>query len=267
MAVTGKEALPALFDIWDEQLRDIAPDKIALACDRLMKTWRYPNLPLPGDVRGQLSEAEQKGFLLEAEHEWNTARTWIEENYHPDLGFRVKAPKLSPAVLHAIRAAGGFRRIEGCSSDALVWCKKEFIAAYTNLHETGQLENLLSDGEAKTILAGLVAGPSEPERKRFTPVPEPSAPLPPAAEVRAVLDRVAGSATPTPSQEDWESRKDRLKSSALEWAAAQGLSRDSNSMAKTPASATAQVLDSARPEVAISGCKESHVSATEEAGA
>ena len=41
-----------------------------------------------------------------------------------------------------------------CCSDAeLQWSKKEFVADYQLICETGKIEHLLSDGRAKEILA------------------------------------------------------------------------------------------------------------------
>jgi hypothetical protein len=248
---------------WCEALADLDVETIEVACLQVERTAEF--FPTPGMICRQREAADAKGSELTAEHEWQKLLAWVRENVFPDTGFRRGAARLSPAIEHAAKAAGGMYFIERCSEDQLVWCRKNFLAALKNVRETDQVAHLVGDGEAKKILAQLVKGPPEP--RQLAPIPEPSVQLPPGEQVRAVLDRVAGLATPTPSQEDWESRKNRLKSSALEWAAARGLSRDSNSVAKTPASATAQVLDSARPEVAISGCKESHVSATEEAGA
>jgi hypothetical protein len=213
VAVTGKDASAALFEIWDEQLRDIAPDKIALACDRLMKTWRYPNLPTPGDVRAQLDQAEEKGFELEAEREWEKLLAWVRENYFPDTGVRRGAPQLPATTLHGARAAGGFSHIERCPQDQLVWCRKTFLAAYKNVHETEQVQHLIGKGEAKKILARLSA-PAVLNVKQLPP--EPEAPLLPRAEVRKVLDKIAQ----IPSEEEWERRKAEQKERAAAWIAA-----------------------------------------------
>jgi hypothetical protein len=225
VAVTGKDATPALFDIWDEQLRDIAPDKIAIACDRLMKTWRYPNLPQPGDVRAQLDDAAEKGFELESEREWQRLLSWVREYVFPDTGIRRGTPRLAPAVEHAAKAAGGIFFIERCAEDQLVWCRKTFFASYKNVHETGRVRSLLGRSEAKNILAQLAAGPPSPKKKQLAPVPEPSVPLPPREEVRKVLNRVAE----LPSEEDWEARKLDQKARALQWAKDHGLEIQSTS--------------------------------------
>jgi hypothetical protein len=154
-AVTGKEASAALFNIWDEQLRDIAPDKLAPACDRLMKAWRYPNLPLPADVRAQLNDADATGFELETEKAWQSYRAWNDSNIYPDTGIRRGAPPLSPAVEHAARVAGGHRFLQRCSEEQLIWARKTFIAAYQNVHETKAIEHLLSNETAKQFLADV----------------------------------------------------------------------------------------------------------------
>lgn len=49
--ICQKDLSPALAAIWDEQLRDIPPDVLERACDRLMKNWTTGFLPVPGNIR------------------------------------------------------------------------------------------------------------------------------------------------------------------------------------------------------------------------
>jgi hypothetical protein len=225
VAVTGQKAEPVLFEIWSEQLRDIPPERLDAACDRLMKSWRFPKLPLPGDVRAQLDGADTKGFELEAQTEWQKLLAWIRENVFPDTGIRRGAPRLAPAVEHAAKAAGGVYYIERCSEDQLGWCRKTFLAAYKNVHETAQAEHLLGEGEAKRILARLAAGPERKQLAAVLPsVPQSDSGGIPREEIRATLQQITKSPEPElPSEEEWQARKDRLKQSALEWAASHGL--------------------------------------------
>jgi hypothetical protein len=51
--VCQKDITSALANIWDEQLRDIEPDLLARACDKLMKKWNIGFLPVPGNVRDE----------------------------------------------------------------------------------------------------------------------------------------------------------------------------------------------------------------------
>jgi hypothetical protein len=227
-AVTGKEAPTALFDIWDEQLRDIAPDKLELACNHVMKTWRYPNLPLPGDVRAQIDEAKKKAFALKAETEWQR----VLEGSHWSTPRRFSA-----ATEYSIRAAGGRHFIERCSESELVWRQKTFLETYETIQETGQVEHLLTSDEVNHILRGLIGGPERlpavapaelalKNALRKQPPQEVGEPdLPKRDEVRAVLNRIMQPAVhESPTEEEWHARKDRLKRAALEWAAQHGLS-------------------------------------------
>jgi hypothetical protein len=215
--ICGREITPALAAIWAGQLGDIAPDLLHQACDRLAKTWSSNFLPTPGSVRAQIDQAEAKGFELETETEWQKLLAWVRQNVFPDTEIRRGAPSLTPAVEHAAKAAGGIYFIERCSDDQLVWCRKTFLAAYKNIHETRQVELLLGDGDAKGILARLVAGPESPKQIVST-LEDVQGPLPPRAEVRAVLERIAE----IPSEEEWERRKRDLKHRASEWALAHG---------------------------------------------
>lgn len=211
-----REITPLLIGAWCELLGDLAPGMMERACSQTAKTIRF--FPSAGDIRAQLDQAEAKGFELEAETEWQKLLAWVRENVFPDTGIRRGAPKLAPAVNHAAKAAGGIYFIERCSEEQLVWCRKTFLAAFENIHETREAEHLLGDGDAKRIIGKLVVG-AENRNQLASPPEEAEGPLPPLAEVRAVLERVAD----IPSEEEWERRKLDLKRQANEWAVAHGL--------------------------------------------
>jgi hypothetical protein len=152
---------PMLAGVWISALDDIPPARLDAAFKNLVKTWKPDfgrKFPAPADLRSLLDKADETGFQLKAEKDWDGLLAWIQENFHPDTGIRRGAPQLSPAVCHAARAAGGYSFIERCSESELVWCKKRFLEAYANFHATAKVEHLLSDGEAKEIYARLTAG-------------------------------------------------------------------------------------------------------------
>lgn len=222
--ICQREIGSVLPSIWAEQLADIPPEKLNLACDRLEKTWRSGFLPTIGDVRAQLDDAESKAFDLAAENEWQRLLAWIRENYFPDTGIRRGAPRLAPAVEHAARAAGGFHFLEGCTESQLVWCRKTFLAAYRNVHETGQVENLLGDGQAKRILARLKTHPPE----KHVPLPgiKVVSESPSREEIHEGLKRaIEGTSKPRQedSEEDLAARWARQKRALFERAAELGL--------------------------------------------
>jgi hypothetical protein len=213
-AITGKPADRVQQDIWAEALRDIPADRLNAACKRLMENWRLPNLPLPGDVRAQLEGADEKAFDLEAEREWQRLLAWIRENYFPDVGVRRGAPRLDPAIEHASRAAGGYHFIERCSEEELVWCRKTFLTAYRNVHETGQVQHLLGDREAKRIVTQLSTATNVSDFQRhLAPGPNIQKPTPeekgvPREEVREVLTRVY--TPPTPTEDEIRQRRESM---------------------------------------------------------
>jgi len=157
--ITQQRVSAPLVAIWIEQLADISPDVLAHAFDRLAKTWAWPRLPTPGDVRAAIDNAEGLRFELKAEDAWHSALDYCSRHYHPDFGVDRQAPELSGAMAHAIRAAGGARRLFNCSTDDLVWAKKMFVEDFTQLHQLHLDEHLLSDGEARGILERLQAPP------------------------------------------------------------------------------------------------------------
>jgi hypothetical protein len=154
-SLCGREITPLLISTWCEVLSTLTPGQADQGFRELVKSWTFAHFPTPGAVLSQFKNAEEKGFTLEAERAWEKLLAWVEQNYYPDIGVRTRAPRLCAAIEHAARAAGGYAHIERCSLDQLVWVRKEFISAYRNVHETGQVEHLIGNAEAKRILSGF----------------------------------------------------------------------------------------------------------------
>ena len=150
-----REITPFLIGSWCELLADLDAGTIEKACMEAAKMCRF--FPNPGDIRALLKQAESSSFGLEAETKWQQLLTWVRDNVFPDTGIRRGAPRLSPAVEHAARAAGGVYFLERCSQQELVFARKNFLAAYGNVHEAGKSEHLIGEGEAKQILKRLAA--------------------------------------------------------------------------------------------------------------
>ena len=217
----NREITPLLIATWCELLAHLSPEQAEEGLQAIAKSWTFSHFPTPGAVLSQFSKAEEKGFELEAENEWQRLLGWIEQNYFPDTGIRKGAPQLPAATLHAARAAGGFAYIEHCPQDELVWCRNNFLSAYKNVHETGLVENLLGDGEAKSILSRLCAGPvallpaNHDWEGKYKPTVLPSVAVP---EPAIVKDRAEPFRVLT--VEEWERRKHEQKEHAAAWIAA-----------------------------------------------
>jgi hypothetical protein len=215
--------------LWVSALVDLEPEVLDAACRKAMQTCKF--FPTPAEIRGAIERAESEGFELKAEAEWQKLLAWVHANYFPDgltvagtyqtTNIRPHAPRLSQATEHAAKAAGGFSYLERCDADQLPFCRRAFLAAYRNVHETGQVEHLLGDGEAKRIFEQLCekatqepkqigdsapADDSKPEEKGDSAAAK-SVPATvqtengtgiPHEEVREVLTRIS---TPTPEQE------------------------------------------------------------------
>ena len=215
----NREITPFLIGIWCELLSGLSAAQIEQGCEQVAKTWTFNHFPTPGVVLSQFDKAEQKGLELEGEHHWERLLDWVRENYFPDTGIRHGAPQLSPATLHAAKAAGGFAYIERCPQDQLAWCRKTFLAAYKNVYETEHVEHLLSDGEAKTILSQLIAGPpalpsANPDWEEKYPSPAAPQNLPSVAVVKAPPE-----ASRVLTEEEWKGRRQEQKDKAFEWLA------------------------------------------------
>lgn len=159
-----------LGQIYEKALGDIPTKQLGAALERTLKTCRF--FPTPADIRAQLDQVNEQGQELEAEHAWQHALGWIGRYYHPDLGPRRGAPELPPKITHAIRAAGGMHMLFGCAEADLVWRKKDFLADYTRNETLARNDHLLTDGEAKRVLADLRAGPPQPTPKQLAPANE-----------------------------------------------------------------------------------------------
>lgn len=151
--VSLKDRGPRSVDLWVSALADLEPQILEAACRRAMQICKF--FPTPAEIRAAIERPEAMALQLEAENAWHRTLCWISRYYHPDLGIDRNAPELAPQMIHALRAAGGFRWIEECSDEKLVWVKKAFLADYQVISEIGRVEHLLSDGRAKEILAQL----------------------------------------------------------------------------------------------------------------
>jgi hypothetical protein len=210
-----KDDLP----IYAEALCDLTAEQIDAACKSALKACRF--WPTVADIRAQLDQAGAKGFELEAEEEWRKALSVATEFFHPDIGLYRNVPKLSAATWHALKVAGGLEHLQSCKREELQWVRRRFIADYTLIHETRQVEHLLGDGDKK-ILSRILAGQQLPDRKQLTAA-EPEGKLPPRAEVSAVLERIAGS-RPLENRRERKKREEMQK--VREWKIEHGLAVD-----------------------------------------
>ena len=220
--IFGREITPELVKVWCRLLADVDAEALNRACERAAKTSRF--FPSPAEIRGQLDQANARGFELEAEETWQKLLAWVRRFYHPDLGVTRGAPQLDPAVEFAAHAAGGFHWVEGCPESELQWAKKRFVETVSRIRETGQVEQLLSECDGKRILATLQAGPPpQPKHEQLAPAREDSAGPPSKSEVRAVLDKALSASTVTVdamSDEEFERRKREQKSRIATWESA-----------------------------------------------
>jgi hypothetical protein len=214
----NREITPFLIGSWCELLSGLSVPQIEQGCKQIAKTWTFSHFPTPGAVLTQFEKANEKGLELESETEWENLLDWTDKNYFPDTGIRKGARQLSATTQHAARAAGGFRWIATCPESELIWCRRTFVAAYKNVHETGQLEHLLGNGEAKRILAGFSERLALPVadadwEKKYTPPATPQNP-PKSAVVKAPAEPFR-----LPTEKEREQRKQEQRAKISEWVA------------------------------------------------
>jgi hypothetical protein len=215
-AVTA-DTLQVFMSLWAEGLADIPTDALEMALRATLQTCKF--FPTVADIRAQLDQAKEKGLELEAECAWQHLLKHINEYCgYPRLGENQRpAPQLAPAVEYAARAAGGIPFIERCSEDQLVWCHKDFLAAYKIVHETGKVEHLLGCGETKDIVRRLTSGP--PVLPPINSDWEKKYALPESPQEVAKLAVVKDLPEPyhVPTQEEWDRRKQQQKAAVEEW--------------------------------------------------
>ena len=219
-AIFGKELTPLLIATWCEALSDLSIEAINAACLQAERIAEF--FPSPGFIRKQISHADACGFELNAEREWQSLMAWVRENVFPDTGIQRGAPELSATTQHAAKAAGGVFYLERCDEDQLVWARKNFLATFKNVHETRQVEHLLSDKSAKRILRELCGGSHSVRSAQALPAPN-SGDRPSIIEVRELLKNITADAPkpdPAASREDlekkWRAQKERLAARCTE---------------------------------------------------
>lgn len=214
-AVTEK-TLPIFVQLWAEEFSDIPTDALESAFRATIRTIRF--FPTIADIRAQIQQADAGGFALEAEQAWEKALDYAREYFIPDQGVKRGAPPLAPAIEFAVRAAGGLRWLESCPESELQWARKRFIESYTQLHQTGQVEHLLTRPEAKRILSSLAAGPRALPAPRVEQDDEPDDP-----EARANFLKQAEQIAKAPeiqlSDEELRQRAEDQKRRLAEWLA------------------------------------------------
>jgi hypothetical protein len=193
--VCQRELTPALTEIWVEQLRDIAPEILDAACDRLAKTWTSGFLPAPGNIRAQIDSTQQGTF----EDEWQGVLAYIAEWYSPDMVFS-GTPRLPEDLDHAARAAGGLGHLFNCSREDLQWAKKRFVEDLTRTRQSGDLAGLLPSASLPDLL----------QRARAEYTPRLAAPSKPQPQVAGTPKRTERPAVEALSAEEVEARRAEL---------------------------------------------------------
>jgi len=139
---------------WVEALADIDADLLEGAMLETERTTKF--FPQPGTIREHISGTAEHALDLKATVAWDNLLRWIDMFYHVDAGTAKNAPPLSARQCHLSRACGGLPYLATCSDEQRMWARKTFIENYKLVIHLKLEENLLSDAEAKNILAGLL---------------------------------------------------------------------------------------------------------------
>ena len=204
--------------IWEEGFEDLDYRVLEVAFRKTLRGCKFWPVKV-ADVRTHIDQANAKGLQLEAEEAWRVWVKQVDRHYHPDLGWDRGTPQLPAITEHAARAAGGAFWVSICPESDMQWARKRFLEAYTLAHETGQVQNLLTRGKARKILASLASeAPArqlpQPAHARVATGPEPS--KPDHETLRALGDVFEKLNAPRPgpavlSAEELESRKQELR--------------------------------------------------------
>lgn len=137
--------------LWCESL-ELPTNVLDAAFRKAIRSCRFWPVKI-ADILEHVDHAKETAAFEAAGRAWERVLELRRRFWNPDMpgGFSRGMPKLSPRIERACRAAGVFRGHE--SVEALhVWTKKKFIESFLRCDETGETQNLLSDGETKNLL-------------------------------------------------------------------------------------------------------------------
>lgn len=141
--------------IWEEGFEELPYGVLEAAFKKTLRTRKFWPVKV-ADVLEHVERAKKAATTEAADRAWEYVLDLRRVYWNPDMpaGFSRGMPKLSPRIERACRAAGVFRDHE--SVEALhVWAKKQFIESFLRWDETGESENLLPNGEIKSLLASF----------------------------------------------------------------------------------------------------------------
>lgn len=166
-------------EIWSRALSDIEPELLDRACEQALKTCKF--FPTPADIRTLIDEAQSNAHKIEAETAWNRVFTAASLGGHFE--------DFDALTQRALNRSGWSYLVHCDSYEGAKWAEKQFVAAYTRLHETRQVERLLGQGEAKKILHQLGAELKRTALRELPPITAPAAaePLAQSDSIRADL--------------------------------------------------------------------------------
>ena len=160
LAVNAGAALDAktqavFHSVWLDGLGDLPPEVLRAAFQVTLRTCKFWPVKV-ADIREHAEHAKETATDEAAEQAWQYVLDLRRRFWNPDMpgGFSRGMPKLSPRIERAARAAGVFRDHD--TLEALhVWAKKKFLESFLRWDETVESQNLLPEGEIKTLLAGV----------------------------------------------------------------------------------------------------------------
>lgn len=210
-------ALAVYQAIWEKGFEDLDYRVLEVAFRKTLRECKFWPVKV-ADVRAHIDQANANGLKLEAEEAWRAWVKHVDRHYHPDLGWDHQTPPLPAITEHAARAAGGAFWVSTCPESDIPWATKRFIESYTFTHETGQVQNLLTRGEAKKILKCLTCEAAPKTKTLLAPTGSApiSAPLQQSDSATAASDHArvkinAPRPEPMPlSVEEMEHRKEDL---------------------------------------------------------
>jgi hypothetical protein len=186
----------SLAEIWVRGLRDLDPEMLARAFEKILKTWKPEfgrKFPVVADVHSCISAARSVMSAQEAEETWQRALEACMRQYHPDLGW--SGPRLSAPIARAIAAANGVRYICTSSEDDLVWAKKRFVEYFLRAEEIEDLQEFLPSPEVRPLFEAFCDKKALPRSTSEDPVATREA----LAKLREIAGRSSTSSVKTRS--------------------------------------------------------------------
>ena len=119
---------PVKIELYFKALEDLSIDQIEWSVGQLMRERKYPSMPLPADISGNIPHAQLSNGL----DAWLLVEKSLEGGPTPE----------DPVINKTVDGMGGFDRLSRIPYAELTWTQREFERRYQLLNQRRELLEL-----------------------------------------------------------------------------------------------------------------------------